>query len=253
MLKSILRDAAFDWLDSRGYDTKHPLKAYQSRSKQAFFDAEAAARRRYDELDASVKAELPRMLDEKYRRRPILGCVRVYDAIAELATIIDPLDPYLGAVTQLTHQCQMVELMEDDGADETMILCGFIHDLGKLLIKFGDEDPINVEAGGEKVPIAGSPGCGFMNCTFRWDHGDFAFMRLKDEVAPEVAWLIRHHSVDLPRSEPYMNDYDRRHLDRLKRFMEYDNRQDSISYRARRSRIIGPCSSGRFPALSSSR
>ena len=226
LLRPIIRDVAFDWLQTRGYDMEHPLTPDQRRSKRAFFEAEAAARRRYDALDERVKHVLPRMLDEEYRQRPILGHVRVYDAIAELATIIDPLDPYLGALTQLTHQLQLVEIMEDDGMDETMILCGLVHDLGKLLIKFGDEDPINVEAGGEKIPIDGAPGCGFMNCRFRWDHGDFAFMRLRDYVSPEIAWLVRHHSLDLPRCEPYMDDDDRRLSDRLERFIAYDNRKD---------------------------
>jgi hypothetical protein len=121
---------------------------------------------------------------------------------------------------------QLVEIMEDDGMDETMILCGLIHDIGKLLIKFGDEDPIHVEAGGEKVPLDGTPGCGFMNCTFRWDHGDFAFMRFKDYISPELAWLIRHHSVELSQCEPFMNDYDRLHADRLRTFIAYDNHKD---------------------------
>ncbi len=222
----MIRDIAFDWLEAHGFDTQHRLESYQQQSKQALFRAEAEARQRYDGFDLSVKRALPRMLDEKYRRRSVLGYVRVYDAVAELATIIDPLDPYLGALTQLTHQLQLLQLMESDGVDETMILCGLLHDLGKLLIKFGDEDPINVEAGGEKIPLDGTPGCGLMNCTFRWDHCDFAFMRIKDHVSPEVAWLVRHHALDLSRCEPYMDEYDRRHAERLKRFIEYDNHKD---------------------------
>jgi predicted HD phosphohydrolase len=155
-----------------------------------------------------------------------LGTVFVYDAIAELATIIDPLDPYLGALTQLTHQLQLVEAMERDGMDDEMILCGLVHDLGKLLIKYSDEDPINVEAGGEKVPLAGEPGGGLMNCTFRWDHGDFAFLRLKEHASPEIAWLVRHHSIDLAGCRSYMDENDRRYVDRLIKFVHYDNQKD---------------------------
>ena len=229
MIKSMIRDVAFDWLQSHGYDIRHQLQPYQLESKRAFFAAEAAARQRYEALDPETKLQLPLMLDEKYRTRAVLGKVYVYDAIYELATIIDPLDPYLGALTQLTHQLQLVQVMEEDGADETMVLCGLIHDLGKLLIKFGDEDPINVEAGGEKVPLTGTFGCGLMNCTFRWDHGDFAYLRLKDYVSPEVAYIVRHHSLDLARCDPYMDDNDRRYVARLIRFMEYDNHKDMYS------------------------
>jgi hypothetical protein len=226
---------------------QHTLTPYQRQSKQALFEAEAAARRRYDALDINVKLSMPAMLTEKYRGRPVLGYVRVYDAIAELGTIVDPLDPYLGALTQLTHQLQLLDVMEQDGMDESMILCGLIHDIGKILIKFGDEDPINVEAGGEKVPLDGSPGCGFMNCTWRWDHGDFAFMRLKDYLSPEVAWLVRHHSVDLALCEPYMDEYDRRYVDRLKRFMEYDNHKDMYAIPRRSLEDYRPLIDRTFP------
>jgi hypothetical protein len=226
LLKSMIREVAFDWLSAHGYDTQHPLEPYQLESKRAFFAAEAEARRRYDALESRVKLQLPRMLDEKYRDRPVLGRVHIYEAINELATIIDPLDPYLGALTQLTHQLQLVQIMEDDGLDETMILCGLIHDLGKLLIKYGDEDPIHVEAGGKKAPLSGAPGGGLMKCTFRWDHGDFAYLRLKDHASPEVAWIVRHHSIDPAACEPYMDDYDRQNIDRLIRFMQYDDHKD---------------------------
>ena len=153
MLKANIVKVTFNWLEAHGYDMQHRLEPYQRESKQAFFAAEQAAKRRYDALDPEVKLQLPAALEAKYTNRPVLGTVPVYDAIAELATIIDPLDPYLGSVSQLTHQLQLVMHMENDGVDETMILCGLVHDLGKLLIKFGDEDPINVEAGGKKVPL----------------------------------------------------------------------------------------------------
>src|ERR1700723_393265 len=181
MLKATIVKATFNWLEAHGYDMQHRLEPYQRESKQAFFAAGQAAKRRYDALDPEMKLQLPAALEAKYANRTVLGTVPVFDAIAELATIIDPLDPYLGSVSQLTHQLQLVMHMENDGVDETMILCGLVHDLGKLLIKFGDEDPINVEAGGKKVPLGGSPGCGLFNCTFRWDHGDFAYLRLKDQ------------------------------------------------------------------------
>ena len=153
--------------------------------------------------------------------------VMVYDAILELATIIDPLDPYLGCMTQLTHHLQLAQAMENDGLGEQLIICALVHDLGKLLIKFGDEDPINVEASGKKVPLLGELGCGLMQCTFRWDHGDFAYLRLKNHVPEPMAWLIRHHSIDIPACEPYMNDRDRTYVDELLiPFVRYDFLKD---------------------------
>ena len=227
MFRAEIKRVAFNWLESRGYDMQDPLASYQRKSRAAFFAAERAARIRYDALPPDVKAELPMRLEATYRDTPVLGTTTVYDALGELAQIIDPLDPYLGAVSQLTHQLQLVSAMEDDGVEETLILCGLIHDLGKLLIKFGNEDPINVEAGGKKTPLHGEHGGGLLNCTFRWDHGDFAYLRLKDYASPEVAWVVRHHSLDLPACEPYMNDQDRVYTERyLKRFIPYDERKD---------------------------
>lgn len=235
MIKSAIVRIAFDWLERRGYDMRYPLEPYQRESRDSFFAAEHAARLRYDALDSQFKLELPAMLDAKYKKTPVLGKVRVYDAIAELATVIDPLDPYLGCLSQLTHQLQLAIAMENDGLDEKFVLCGLIHDLGKILIKVTDEDPINVEAGGKKVPLAGELGGGLQNCTFRWDHGDFAYLRLKDHAPPDIAWLLRHHSVDLEACKPYMNDLDREYTEQLlETFVRYDNRKDMYALPTKR-------------------
>lgn len=227
MLKQALIKAAFTWLEDRGYDMQHRLEPYQRDSKQAFFAAEAAAKERYHALDEAEKLARPARLDAKYAHTPVLGTVRMSDAIAELATIIDPLDPCLGCLTQLTHQLQLAEHMERDGADEQFLTFGLIHDLGKLLIKFGDEDPINVEGGGKKAPLAGTPGCGLLNCTFRWDHGDFGYLRIKDYAPFEVSWLMRHHSLDVAACEPFMDARDRELTERvLIPFMRHDDRKD---------------------------
>jgi hypothetical protein len=248
MLKGTIRRAAFSWLEQRGYDLREPLTYAQRKSKGAFFAAEHAARCRYEALDTRIKQELPMKLEAKYKDKPVLGLVRVYDAIAELGTIIDPLDPYLGCVSQLTHQLQLLTDMENDGVDETLRLCGLVHDLGKLLIKFGDEDPMNVEAGGEKVPLHGTPGCGLLNCVFRWDHGDFAYLRLKDHVAPEVSWIVRHHSIDIAGSEPYMDEYDRVLTQRyLIPFMQYDLRKDLYAIPGKQLQDYRPMIEAAFP------
>jgi hypothetical protein len=227
MLKTTLVSVAFRWLEDRGYDMQHRLEPYQRKSKQAFFAAEHAAKLRYEALPQERKLGLPHQLEAKYRDSPVLGTVMVSDAVAELATIIDPLDPFLGCMSQLTHQLQLTSEMEKDGVTGDFLTCGLIHDIGKLLVKYGDEDPINVEAGGKKAPLRGSPGCGLLNCTFRWDHGDFAYMRLKDHAPPDVSWLVRHHSLDVTACEPFMNVYDRDLTHRwLIPFMQYDDRKD---------------------------
>jgi hypothetical protein len=61
-------------------------------------------------LEPAVKPGLPALLDAQYASRPILGRVHVSDAVDVLATVIDPLDPDLDCITQLTHQLQCATL-----------------------------------------------------------------------------------------------------------------------------------------------
>lgn len=227
--KDTVKQAAFAYLERRGYDMR-PREPYQLENVRRFFQAEQEARRRYAELDEQVKRELPFMLESKYELTAVLGKVRVYDAIARLAYVINPLEPELGCVSQLTHHLQLANAMEEDGRDEKLILCALVHDLGTILL-LTDEDPINVEAGGKKVPLTGTPGGGLHQCMFRWDHGDFVYLRLKNHVPKDVAWLLRHHSMDLTRCEPYLDEQDRIYVEELfLPFTHYDDRKDMHFY-----------------------
>lgn len=233
MLKSLIRKGLFDYLERHGYEVHVPT-ASQRANKKKFCDAEQHARRRYEAFDVQQKMELPRMLEEKYEHTAVLGTVRVYDAIAQLATVINPLEPELACLSQLTHELQLATAMERDGMSETLVLCALIRDLGTILLDT-DEDPINVEAGGKKAPLRGEFGGGLYNCTFRWDHGDFVYLRLKNHVAPDVAWLLRHHSMDLAACEPYMNEEDRAYTQRLFiPFEHYDAYKDIYSLPSKR-------------------
>jgi hypothetical protein len=234
VLKSVIIRFAWDWLERHGYDMQHRLEPYQKESKEQFYVAEQAARQRYEALDQQFKLSLPAMLEAKYEKKAVLGKVRVYDAIAELARVINPLEPELGCVSQLTHELQLSSAMERDGLDEVLVLCGLIHDLGTILLST-DEDPINVEAGGKKAPLSGTPGGGLFNCAFRWDHGDFVYLRLKDYVPLELSWLLRHHSMELEACEPYMDERDREYTRRLfVPFAHYDARKDIYSVPTKR-------------------
>src|ERR1700730_13329016 len=106
MLKAIIKKAAFTFLEHRGYDMR-PLKSYQMQSVRGFCAAEQDAKRRYDAFSPQFKLELPAILEAKYAKKPLFGKVRVYDLIAQLATIINPLEPSLGCVSQLTHELQL--------------------------------------------------------------------------------------------------------------------------------------------------
>lgn len=233
MLKSAIKKVTFSYFEGRGYNMR-PLTWYQMQSLRGFYAAEEAAKRRYAELSPQFKLELPAVLEAKYAKKPVFGKVRVYDLIARLATVINPLEPALGCVSQLTHELQLATAMEKDGRDEALVLCAFLHDLGTILLAT-DEDPIYVEAGGMKAPLSGTSGGGLYGCTFRWDHGDFIYLRMKDYVSPDIAWLLRHHSMDAADCDPYMNEQDRDYSRRFfVPFTYYDDRKDMYNVPGKR-------------------
>jgi hypothetical protein len=233
-LASLVVHVFSHWLEDHGYDTRR-FEPTQLGNKRAFYAAEQAAKEQYAALDPQLKLALPAMLESKYKRKAVVGKVRVYDVLARLATVINPLEPELGCVSQLTHMLQLASAMEEDGLDERLVLSGLIHDVGTILLAT-DEDPVNVEAGGKKSPLTGTHGGGLYNCTFRWDHGDFVYLRLKDYVSPDIAWLLRHHSMDLETCAPYMNDQDREYTAQLfLPFTHYDERKDR--YRLPKKRL----------------
>jgi hypothetical protein len=233
MLKAAIKKVAFTFLEHRGYDMR-PLTSYQMQSVRGFFAAEQDAKRRYDELSPQFKLELPAILEAKYAKKPLFGKVRVYDVIDRLATVINPLEPALGCVSQLTHELQLATAMEEDGQDDKLVLCALLHDLGTILLAM-HEEPMYVEAGGMKAPLSGSSGGGLFGCTFRWDHGDFIYLRLKDYVSPDIAWLLRHHSMDLGHCRPYMNEQDRDYSVRFYMpFSHYDDRKDMYNVPSKR-------------------
>jgi hypothetical protein len=223
--KSNARQTLFRVLERRGYDIGVTTPA-QRQNKRKFYTAEHESRRRYDALPTEAKLRQPAEMEAKYALAPLFGRIRVYDLIAKLGMVINPLEPELGCVSQLTHELQLASAMERDGRDPKLVLCALLHDLGTVLLNTG-EDATNVEAGGKKAPLAGELGGGLHDCVFRWDHGDFIYLRMKDHVPADVAWLLRYHSMDLPLCEPYMNDDDRALTKELfVPFEYYDSRKD---------------------------
>jgi len=154
-----------------------------------------AQARAIDARHATQTVDDVEALRRKYEA-PVFGSVRVWELIERLAVCIDPSDCALFCTSQLTHVLQMLDAMARDGIDDPeLLLAVLVHDLGKLLL-VTDEDPANVVC--MNSPIGDPhPGIGLDQCTFQWNHDEFGWSRVRGHVPDGVAWLVRHHSMDV--------------------------------------------------------
>jgi hypothetical protein len=165
--------------------------------------------------------EVVAALRRKYAR-PVVGRMRIWDAVQQLAFCIDRADTTLYCANQLIHVKQVVAAMEADGVeDPDMIAAAFTHDLGKILLLHG-EAPENVLCANRPIGEH-APGAGLDRVLFQWNHDEFVYSRLAGHVPDHVAWLVHYHSIDLPRTLPLMDARDRRYVERyLLPFRRYD-------------------------------
>ena len=176
----------------------------------------------------------------------------IWDAIAVLDTLVDESDPDLD-LPQSFHAYQTAEALRKDGHPRWLILIGFIHDLGKMLVIFGEQQwavvgdtfpvgcayskkvvfhnffnnnpDIRVPAYQTKYGIY-SPGCGFDNLLMSWGHDEYLYHVVKDYLPEEAGYIIRYHSFyPAHREGAYdhlMSDYDKTMIKWLKLFSRYD-------------------------------
>jgi hypothetical protein len=189
----------------------------EAESKAAFTIAAQPIVARHEAQTAAAVGAL-----QKRYEQPVFGRVRVWDLIERLGSCIDPSDRRLYGASQLLHVLQVLEHMEADGVASDLLLVALVHDLGKVLLLTG-EDPANVVG---LNAVVGEPqdGVGLESCLLQWNHDEFAFQRLKDLLPPDLAWLVRYHSIDVPRVRHLMDTSD---LDRAERllvpFAQYDH------------------------------
>jgi hypothetical protein len=166
-------------------------------------------------------------LREKYRE-PVFGEIRVTEALALLANVIDVFDHILMNASQEVHTVQVVESMRDEGVDdESLILAALLHDVGKVLA-------LTVEARanlfGSTAPIGEyDVGIGLDQCALIWGADEFTYSRVQGRVPDHVSWLIRYHSLIPGRFEHLMDDRDREYHERYwKDFTRFDHDSKSI-------------------------
>jgi hypothetical protein len=160
-------------------------------------------------------------LRAKYAR-PLYGLVNTWDLLERLAGCVDPTDVRLYGASQQLHMLQVLAAMEQDRIEDPVLLsAAMLHDVGKLLLLAG-EAAENVV--GFSTPIgAHEPGCGLDTAWLPWNHGEFAYSRIKDDVDETVAWLVRYHGIVRERCASLFNARDRVYAERyLTPFRHYD-------------------------------
>ena len=151
------------------------------------------------------------------------------------------------------HAFQTAEALRRDGHPRWLILTGLIHDLGKVLILFGEPQWAVV---GDTFPVGCAysnkivypqffvenldmhnplfqtlygiyePQCGLENVRMSWGHDEYLYQVVKDYLPKEASYIIRYHSFYAAHKEGayeyLMNDFDKQMMPLVHLFSTYD-------------------------------
>ena len=190
------------------------------------------------------------------KRKEFLGLNRmrmgVWEAAEYLNQLVDDSDPDTD-MTQLEHLLQTAEQLRADGQPRWMILCGLVHDLGKILCLWGEpqwavvgdtfptgcgySDKIVFHRFFEANPDSSDPryatrhgiyeeGIGLDKVTLSWGHDEYIYHVCKDHLPDEALYMLRYHSF-YPWHRENQYDYlcdakDRALLKAVQAFNPYD-------------------------------
>jgi inositol oxygenase len=190
------------------------------------------------------------------KRKEYLGLNRmqmgIWEAAEYLNQLVDDSDPDTD-MSQLEHLLQTAEQLRADGQPRWMILCGFVHDLGKILCLWGepqwavvgDTFPTGCAYSRKIVfpdffdanPDSHNPrfqsrtgiyeeGIGLNAVALSWGHDEYIYNVCKDYLPEEGLYMLRYHSFyPWHREGEYdhlCNAKDREGLKAVQAFNPYD-------------------------------
>lgn len=190
------------------------------------------------------------------KRKEFLGLDRmrmgVWEAMEYLDTLVDDSDPDI-ELSQLDHLLQTAEAIRADGHPDWFVLTGLIHDLGKVLCKWGEPqwavvgDTFPVGCGFRESIVypelfADNPdlrqsrfqglrgvyeeGCGLAKVRLSWGHDDYMYHVVKDYLPEPALYMIRYHSFYAAHRErdyeDLMDEHDRRMFEWVRTYNPYD-------------------------------
>lgn len=192
---------------------------------------------------------------EQYIKQITSGIYKmtVWQALETLNSIVDDSDPDTH-LPQMQHALQTAEKLRADNQPRWMILTGLIHDLGKMLITFGEPQWAVV---GDTFPTGCKyqpsiiyfdylqnnpdthnkflqtelgiyePHCGLDAVHMSFGHDEYLYHVVKDSRLPkEALYIIRYHSF-YPQHQHnaydhLLNDHDQQMFAWVKKFQAYD-------------------------------
>jgi inositol oxygenase len=190
------------------------------------------------------------------KRAEYLGLSRrrisVFEALDFLNTLVDDSDPDI-ELDQLQHLLQTAEAIRKDGRERWFVLTGLVHDLGKVLCLFGEQQWAVV---GDTFPVGCrfserivypeffaenadvddpryntqlgvyEPNCGLRNVLMSWGHDEYLYHVLGEHLPEPARYMIRYHSFYAWHREGeydwLCDDHDREMLPWTKKFNVYD-------------------------------
>jgi inositol oxygenase len=180
------------------------------------------------------------------------GKMSIWEALDYLNTLVDESDPDTD-LSQIDHNLQAAEAIRRDGHPDWFQLTGLLHDIGKVLCLYGEEqwavvgdtfptgcaysDKIVFHEFFDANPDATNPayqtrlgvyeeGCGLDKVDLSWGHDEYFYHLAKPYLPEPALYMIRYHSFyPAHREGAYdylMNDHDREMFKWVKTFNPYD-------------------------------
>jgi inositol oxygenase len=176
----------------------------------------------------------------------------IWEAFDFLNTLVDDSDPDT-ELDQFQHLLQTSEAIRKDGHPDWMVLVGLMHDMGKVLCLFGEEQWAVV---GDTFPVGCrysdkivypeffkdnpdfnnknyntkfgiyEPNCGLRNVKMSWGHDEYVYQLLKNYLPEPGLYMLRYHSFySWHKDVEYdylLDNHDREMLKWVKLFNPYD-------------------------------
>jgi inositol oxygenase len=169
-----------------------------------------------------------------------------------LNTLVDDSDPDTD-LTQIEHLLQTSEAIRKDGHPRWFVLAGLIHDLGKVLCLWGEQQwavvgdtfPVGCAYSDQIVfpeffaanPDSGvpeyrtlygiyEPNCGLDKVHLSWGHDEYIYTVTRDYLPEPAQYMLRYHSFyPAHKHGAYrhlMSAHDERMFDWVRKFNPYD-------------------------------